>query len=580
VTKDYLVAGNLAVSTDATLVGDGTTATPLGINLANANTFTATQTLPATNAQGDALMTSVNAGTGTVDAARIGNGLTDAQVLNNLTISAGTVNSTPIGATTPSTGVFTTIGGTSLALTAKATSASTAVGDGGTTLVTKDYLASGNLAVTTDATLTGNGTTLTPLGINTANANTYTATQTFPTSNAQGDALIASTNSGTTTINASRIGTGLTDAQVNNNLTIAAGTINSTPIGATTPSTGAFTTINGTSLTLTAKATSAATTAGDGATTLVTKGYVETAGNVAVMTDATMSGDGTSALPLGINVANANSWSATQTFPTSNAQGDALIASTNSGTTSILATRIGNGLTDAQVLNNLTISGGTVNNSPIGATTPSTGVFEYASTADENAAVRGTATQATTNQSIGVWGDASSAGATNTGTIAVLATGNGNATAGQTNVAIQINDGEFAIGRGSTAPSVGTVVEAAAGGTAYSAAGPSGVIELTLGGGNLTTAAPTAGTFQDLGTLTINNRYVTTESIIHVTVVSKVDEGTAPNPESAVYMLDVDNRAAGSFVLRIGMIPTATNGSNYQNTDAIRVGYTVVNPSK
>ena len=201
-------------------------------------------------------------------------------------------------------------------------------------------------------------------------------------------------------------------------------------------------------------------------------------------------------------------------------------------------------------------------------------------TTDEFAAVYGESDLSTANQVIGVWGDASNTSTTNTGTIGLLATGNGNTTAGQTNVALQVNDGEVTMGR-STETGIGyTVVEGATAGTAYSAEGPSGVISLTLGGGNLTTVAPTSGTFQDLGTVTITNRYVTAESIVQVTVLSKVDEGTGPNPEDAIYMVDVDDRAAGSFVLRIGLIPTVTNGTNYQNGDEIRVGFTVINPSR
>ncbi|MDB5032978.1 MAG: hypothetical protein JWQ98_219, partial [Chlorobi bacterium] len=368
VTKDFVTAaGNVAVSTNASLVGNGTTASPLGLNLANANTFTATQTLPTTAAQGDALIASTNSGTTTVNAVRIGNGLTDTQVNDNLTIAGGTVNNTPIGATTPSTGAFTTVNGTSLALTAKGTSASTVVADPGTTLVTKDFVtAAGNVAVSTNASLVGNGTTATPLGLNLANANTFTATQTLPTTAAQGDALIASTNSGTTTI---------TDARVADNLTVNGGTVNNTPIGATTPSTGAFTTVNGTSLALTAKGTSASTVGADPGNTLVTKDFVTAAGNVAVSTNASLVGNGTTATPLGLNLANANTFTATQTLPTTAAQGDALIASTNSGTATIDAARIGAGLTDAQVNDNLTVNGGTVDNTPIGATTPSTGAF-------------------------------------------------------------------------------------------------------------------------------------------------------------------------------------------------------------
>ncbi|MEO5931688.1 MAG: hypothetical protein ABIR47_17265, partial [Candidatus Kapaibacterium sp.] len=275
VTKDYLTGGNVAVITNASLIGNGTNASPLGINLGNANTYTATQTFPVTAAQGDALIGATNAGTAFINPVRIANGLTDAQVNDNLTIAAGTINNTPIGATTPNTGAFTAITGASLALSGKGTSASTIAADPGTTLVTKDFVTtSGNVAVSTNTSLVGNGTTASPLGINLANANTFSATQTFPASAPQGDALITSTNVGTTTINAVRIGNGLTDAQVNDNLTIAGGTVNNTPIGATTPNTGAFTTINGTSLALTAKGTSASTAAADAGNTLVTKDFV------------------------------------------------------------------------------------------------------------------------------------------------------------------------------------------------------------------------------------------------------------------------------------------------------------------
>ncbi len=361
VTKDYLAAGNLAVTTDATLTGDGTTGNPLGIDVANANTWTATQTLPATAAQGDALIASTNSGTTTINAARIGTGLTDAQVNDNLTINGGTVDATPIGATTPSTGAFTTVDASG-----KITSASTAGGDPGNTVVTKDYLTTGVLGVSTDATMTGDGTTGSPLGIDLSNANTWTGTQTLPATAAQGDALIASVNSGSTTIN---------DAHVADALTISGGTIDNSPIGATTPSTGAFTTIAGASMSLTGKATSASTVVGDPGNTLVTKDFLGTAGSAAVTTDATLVGDGTTGNALGINLANSNTYTAAQLLPASGTQGDNLIAAVNAGTTTINAVRIGNGLTDAQVNDALTISGGTINNTPIGASTPSTGAF-------------------------------------------------------------------------------------------------------------------------------------------------------------------------------------------------------------
>ncbi|HET6400477.1 MAG TPA: hypothetical protein VFH95_03675 [Candidatus Kapabacteria bacterium] len=202
----------------------------------------------------------------------------------------------------------------------------------------------------------------------------------------------------------------------------------------------------------------------------------------------------------------------------------------------------------------------------------------YTGTTNETAAIFGNATGATTNQAIGVWGTASSTSAT--GTIGVLATGSGNTTAGSTNVALQLNDGEFTMGRTTESPSVGSDVEGATSHTAWSAQGPSGVIELTLGGGNLTTAAPTSGVFQNWGTLTISNRYCSSTSIVLVSVVSKITDGNAPDPRQAEYFIDVSNRTTGAFDIRIGMIPTTTSLSNYSTSDKIRVGYMIVNPGR
>jgi hypothetical protein len=204
----------------------------------------------------------------------------------------------------------------------------------------------------------------------------------------------------------------------------------------------------------------------------------------------------------------------------------------------------------------------------------------YTGTTDETAAIFGNATGSTTSQSIGVWGAATATSGGNTGTIGVLATGNGNTGSGSTNVALQLNDGEFAMGRTTEAPGTGTAVEGATAGTAYSAQGPSGVIELTLGGGNLATAAPTAGVYQNLGTLTINNRYTGASSIVLVNIEQKIDDGVAPDSKQAEYFVDVDNRTAGSFDIRVGMIPTTTSASNYTTSDKIRIGYIVINPGR
>ena len=181
----------------------------------------------------------------------------------------------------------------------------------------------------------------------------------------------------------------------------------------------------------------------------------------------------------------------------------------------------------------------------------------------------------TSEQAIALWGDAKGG----SGTIGVLATGNGGASP---NVALQLNDGEFTMGRTTQNPSIGTVVDPADNGTDYSQEGPSGVIELALGGGaNLPTVAPTQGVLQDLGTVTIQNSYAKSTSIININVVEKNDDGVNPNPaDNSFFIIDVQSRGSGSFVVHIGMIPDETSGANYTASDNIKLGYVIINPGK
>src|SRR5439155_3428723 len=99
-------------------------------------------------------------------------------------------------------------------------------------------------------------------------------------------------------------------------------------------------------------------------------------------------------------------------------------------------------------------------------------------------------------------------------------------------------------------------------------------------GTDFTTAAPIAGVYQDLGTFTINNRYITSSSIIRINVVDKIDGGGSPNPENSIYRVDVESRTAGSCVVRIGLLPFVTETNNFQGSDYISVGYSVINPGR
>jgi hypothetical protein len=204
----------------------------------------------------------------------------------------------------------------------------------------------------------------------------------------------------------------------------------------------------------------------------------------------------------------------------------------------------------------------------------------YTGTTDEIAAIQGKASgSSAANQMVGVWGRANNTGSSNTGTIAVLAEGSGNTTAGQTNISLQISGGEFTMGRTTESPSKGTVVSGAANGTTYTAQGPSGMIQLSLGT-DFSTAAPIAGVYQNLGTMTINNRYITASSIIRVNVVDKADGGGIPSPKNSVYIADVESRAAGSCVVHLALIPFVTELNNYQGSDNITIAYSVVNAGR
>ncbi|MGE3799458.1 MAG: beta strand repeat-containing protein [Candidatus Kapaibacterium sp.] len=145
--------GLATVTTNATLTGDGTSGSPLGINLANANSWTGAQTF------------------------------------SSVDINGGTIDGTSIGATARSTGAFTSIGANAGLTLSSATSPLTLNGSTGTANqvmisngvgATPSWVDPSSLSsVTTDATLTGNGSPGNPLGINLANPNTWTGAQTF-----------------------------------------------------------------------------------------------------------------------------------------------------------------------------------------------------------------------------------------------------------------------------------------------------------------------------------------------------------------------------------------------------------------
>ncbi|HEX5316669.1 MAG TPA: hypothetical protein VFX22_08465, partial [Candidatus Kapabacteria bacterium] len=62
--------------------------------------------------------------------------------------------------------------------------------------------------------------------------------------------------------------------------------------------------------------------------------------------------------------------------------------------------------------------------------------------------------------------------------------------------------------------------------------------------------------------------------------IDKSNGGGSPDPNNSVYKVDVESRAAGSCVVRVGMIPFVTDLGTYQGSDNIRIGYIVINPGR
>ena len=185
-----------------------------------------------------------------------------------------------------------------------------------------------------------------------------------------GNRLVTGVNSGTTTVN---------DPAIADNLTINGGTINNSPIGATTPSTGVFTnltavnqfTSNGTTMLGDGTGTDNVTiNAGSGAVNF-SGGRLQNIANPVSNTDAvnlqTMNSSiasNNTAMTLGGDISGPNG---SNTLNTANpGVGDRLVTGVNSGTTTV---------NDPAIADNLTINGGTINNSPIGGTVASSGNF-------------------------------------------------------------------------------------------------------------------------------------------------------------------------------------------------------------
>ncbi len=171
---------------------------------------------------------------------------------------------------------------------------------------------------------------------------------------------------------------------------------------------------------------------------------------------------------------------------------------------------------------------------------------------------------------IGVWGIASGNNGTNTKSVGVLAQGNGqNTNVGETNVALDVNNGELTMGR-TTDPNDqddGNTTPINPSATGFE--GPSGMVSLK------TSFASESGPYIQQQSFTIGNEYCSATSIVEVTVHGNADAGKSTFTAQVV---PGTGGNIGSFTVILTQLVMSSKTSTASPT--VDVGYVIINPSR
>jgi|GEM_PF-3992536 len=309
---------------------------------------------------------------------------------------------------------------------------------------------------------------------------------------------------------------------------VTGGSINNTPIGNTTPSTGAFTNLTSTGNTSIATNPGSTAAVGNSTGTTTLDGQTITIGHSGGTTtlNGTVNFTNAPTIPLAQNniwVGNA-SGNQQAYAPSPNS---VLVTNNTAGGTPSWSTTLPGGLTiPTATITGATITGGSINNTPIGNTTPSTGAFT-------NLSATGTTALATTAGSAGSLGN--NTGTTNVqGSTVNMGTSDGTpGAAGETVNNIGYNDGD--------------------------GAGPSGPSTTNINGN--TNIGSNTGNSGGPTTTTINGN------------VSFGGTVTLPLPQNNIYVGNASNQAQpyapganGSVLSVVGSTPTWSTTNNFVTT--------------
>lgn len=295
---------------------------------------------------------------GTLPASKVGNGITDTQVADNLTVVAGAINDTPVGAAVASTGRFTSLQATGDLRV-----------DGGDIGISSDpdLIGLGPNAVAVRGSLTAGieDTTAGTLRLYGDNAstggwialengsNSDNAIENWTVGCGLFGTFAISGNGGTANLgNVFTINSGSGHTYFAYDATIQGGYLN---VGATGVQRGMMSAF-----------------ASGGAPGCLRMG---TANGSLYYLFASNDGAGLRISPSAPASDTEGTWIASGVFRGAGSATDAVDLGTAEVAGTLAASKVGNGLTDAQVSDALTINGGTINNTAIGAASASTGVF-------------------------------------------------------------------------------------------------------------------------------------------------------------------------------------------------------------